>query len=68
MVICAPTLEDWEANPDQSAEAITLLGANGPFSNLFCINIVTAWNTLFEIFGQTSAWLHGQPTYLEGEE
>jgi hypothetical protein len=61
-IACAPILEDCVAFPDQSATAIALLEENGPFSDTFCINMVMVWNILFEIFGQTPAWLHAALT------
>ncbi len=58
----APILEDHVALPGQSAKAIALLEENGPFCNTFCINMVMVQNILFEMFGQTLAWLHAAST------
>jgi hypothetical protein len=57
-IACAPILENHVAFPDQSATAIALLEQNGPFCDTFRINMVTLWNILYEMFGQTPAWLH----------
>ncbi len=61
----APILKEHVALPGQSAKAIALLGENGPFCNTFCINMVTVWNILFKMFGQTPAWLHAASTKKE---
>ncbi len=61
----APILEEHVALPGQSAKAIALLEENGPFCNNFRINMVTVWNILFEMFGQTPAWLHAASTKKE---
>ncbi len=61
----APILEDHVALPGQSAKAIALLEENGPFCDTFCIDMVTVWNILFEMFGQTPAWLHAALTKKE---
>ncbi len=42
--------------------AIALLEQNGPFCDTFRINMVTVWNILYEMFGQTPAWLHDAST------
>jgi hypothetical protein len=64
-IACAPILEDRVAFLGQSATAIALLEENGPFCNTFCIDIVTVWNILFEMFGQMPAWLHAALTKKE---
>ncbi len=61
-IACAPILEDHVAFPGQSATAIALLEQNGPFCNTLCINMVMVWNILYEMFGQTPAWLHAAST------
>jgi hypothetical protein len=53
------------ALPGQSAAAVALLEENGPFCNTFHIDMVTVWNILYEMFGQTPAWLHAAPTKKE---
>ncbi len=63
----APILEDHVDFPGQSATAIALLEQNRPFCNTFCIYMGTIWNILYEIFGQTPAWLHATPTKKEKE-
>jgi hypothetical protein len=60
-----PILEEHVALPGQSAKAIALLEENGPFCNTFRIDMVTVWNILFEMFGQTPVWLHATPTKKE---
>jgi hypothetical protein len=64
-IACAPILEEHVALPGQFAKAIALLEENGPFCNTFRINMVTVWNILFEMFGQTPAWLHAALTKKE---
>jgi hypothetical protein len=64
-IACTPILEEHVALPGQSAKAIALLEENRPFCNTFCINMVTVWNILFEIIGQTPACLHAAPTKKE---
>ncbi len=61
----APILEDRVAFPGQSVTAITLLEENGPFCDTFHIDMVMVWDILFEIFGQTPAWLHATSTKKE---
>jgi hypothetical protein len=65
VIACAQILEEHVAFPGQSAKAIALLEENRPFCDTFCINIVTVWNILFEMFGQTPAWLHAALTRKE---
>jgi hypothetical protein len=62
VIACAPILKDCVAFPGQSATAIALLEENGPFCDTFCINWVTVWNILYEMFGLTPAWLHATST------
>jgi hypothetical protein len=64
-IACAPILEDHVTFPGQFATAITLLEENGLFSDTFRINMVTVWNILFEMFGQTPMWLHTTLTKKE---
>ncbi len=64
-IACTPILKEHVALPGQSAKAIALLEENGPFCNTFHINMVTVWNILFEMFGQTPAWLHAASTKKE---
>jgi hypothetical protein len=64
-IACAQILEDRVAFPGQSATAITLLEENGPFCDTYCIDMVTVWNILFEMFGQMPAWLHAALTKKE---
>jgi hypothetical protein len=64
-IACAPILKEHVALPGQSAKAIALLEENGPFCDTFRINMVTVWNILFEMFGQTPAWLHAALTKKE---
>ncbi len=61
----APILEKHVALPGQSAKAIALLEENRPFCDTFHINMVTVLNILFEMFGQTPAWLHAIQTKKE---
>jgi hypothetical protein len=61
----APILKDHVAFPSQSTTATTLLEQNGPFFDTFCINMVTVWNVLYEMIGQTPAWLHAASTKKE---
>jgi hypothetical protein len=65
MIARAPILEDDKKEPDQTALDLQELEDYGPFSALFRTNMVTVWNILYEIFGQTPAWLHGQSTKKE---
>jgi hypothetical protein len=65
MIAHAPILEDREIGPDQTALEIKALENSGPFCASFRINMVTVWNILYEMFGQTPAWLHGQSTKKE---
>jgi hypothetical protein len=65
MIARAPILEDGEIEPDISALEIKVLEDCGPFCASFRIDMVTAWNILYEMFGQTPAWLHGQSTKKE---
>jgi uncharacterized membrane protein YgcG len=65
MIARAPILEDGEIGPDQTALAIKALEDSGPFCASFRIDMVTVWNILYEMFGQTPAWLHGQSTKKE---
>ena len=65
MIARAPILEDGDIDPDQTALATTALEDSGPFCASFRIDMVTVWNILFEMFGQTPAWLHGQSTKKE---
>jgi hypothetical protein len=64
-IACAPIHEDHVALPGQSAKTIALLEENRAFRDTFRIDMVTAWNILFEMFGQTSAWLHAALTKKE---
>jgi hypothetical protein len=64
-IACAPILENNAALPGQSATAIALLKQNGPFCNTFHIAMVTVWNILYEMFGQTPTWLHAALTKKE---
>ncbi len=64
-IACAPILEDQVAFPGQSATAITLPEENRPFCKTFCIDMVMVWNILYEMFGQTPAWLHATLTKKE---
>jgi hypothetical protein len=61
----APILKEHVALPGQSAKAIALLEENGPFCDTFCIDMVTVWNILFEMFGQTPTWFHAASTKKE---
>ena len=65
MIARAPILEDGEIPPDQTAHDLKVLEECGPFCSSFRIDMVTAWNILYEMFGQTPAWLHGQSTKKE---
>jgi hypothetical protein len=65
VIACAPILKDDTAGPDKPATAIALLEQNGPFRDTFCINMLTVWNVLYEMFGQTPAWLHAALTKKE---
>ena len=65
MIARAPILEDGEIGPDQTALALQALEDSGPFCASFRIDMVTVWNILYEMFGQTPAWLHGQSTKKE---
>jgi uncharacterized membrane protein YgcG len=65
MIARAPILEDDQIDPDQTALAIKALEDSGPFCASFRIDMVTVWNILYEMFGQTPAWLHGQSTKKE---
>ncbi len=62
MIACAPILKNDEESPNQSAFSIAELENGGPFCASFRIDMVTVWNILYEMFGQTPAWLHGQST------
>jgi hypothetical protein len=64
-IACAPILEDRVAFPGQSVTATALLEENGPFCDTFCIDMVTVWNIMFEMFGQTPVWLHAALTKKE---
>ncbi len=64
-IACVLILDDNAALPGQSVTAITLLEQSGPFCNTFRINVVTVWNILYEMFGQTPAWLHAALTKKE---
>jgi hypothetical protein len=64
-IACVLILVDHVAFPGMSATAITLLEENGPFCNTFCINMVMVWNILYEMVGQTPAWLHVASTKKE---
>jgi hypothetical protein len=65
MIARAPILEDGDIDPDQTALALKALEDSGPFCASFRIDMVTVWNILYEMFGQTPAWLHGQSTKKE---
>ncbi len=65
VIACAQILKDCVAFPGQSPTAIALIEENGPFCHTFCINMVTVWNILFEMFGQMPAWLHAASTKKE---
>jgi len=65
MIARAPILEDGEIGPDQTALEIKALEDSGPFCASFRIDMVTVWNILYEMFGQTPGWLHGQSTKKE---
>jgi hypothetical protein len=64
-IACAPILKDHVTFPGQSATAIALLEQNRPFCDTFCIDMVTVWNILYEMFGQMPAWLHATSTKKE---
>jgi hypothetical protein len=64
-IACAMILKEHVAFPGQSAKAIALLEENGPFCDIFRINMVTVWNILFEMCGQMPAWLHAASTRKE---
>ena len=53
-------LKDVNAVPNQGVISITQLEQNGPFCDSFCINLVTVWNILYEMFGQMPMWLRGR--------
>jgi hypothetical protein len=65
MIARAPILEDEDTAPDQTALVMKALEDSGPFCASFRIDMVTVWNILYEMFGQTPAWLHGQFTKKE---
>ena len=65
MIARAPILEDGEIPPDQTAHDLKVLEECGPFCSSFRIDMVTAWNILYEMFGHTPAWLHRQSTKKE---
>ena len=65
MIARAPILEDGDIDPDQTALALKALEDSGPFCASFRTDMVTVWNILYEMFGQTPAWLHGQSTKKE---
>jgi hypothetical protein len=58
VIACAPILKDHVAFPGQSATAIAMLDQNRPFCNSFRMDMLTAWNILYEMFGKMPAWLH----------
>lgn len=64
MIARAPILLN-EEDPDQPSTAIEALEEDGPFCATFRIDMVNAWNILYEMFGGTPAWIHGQVTKKE---
>ena len=65
MIACAPILDNRNEDPDQPKSAILALEEGGPYCATFRIDMVTCWNILYEMFGSTSAWIHGQVTKKE---